>query len=192
MGLESFPDIATLTGDPSVQSLVPEWAAPNLNDVNGIIFYGVFMLSAVLLAISPRRPAFWELAVFVVFGLLSLQTTRGVIWFGIVIAPVLAVHFSELGNSLQRSMGNEIQRKGSPFVNWLFVGLILLIAIISLPWFKEYLPFPRNKAGLISAETPREATRFLLENNLDSDLFNEIGFGSVLDLGCLSRLPGFC
>jgi hypothetical protein len=54
------------------------------------------------------------------------------------------------------------------------------MGIISLPWFKNYLPLPAAKAGLISTETPVEATQFLLEENPSGRVFNSMSFGSYL------------
>ena len=61
-----------------------------------------------------------------------------------------------------------------------FVALILLMSVITLPWFKSALPLPSDKAGLISSETPVEATAFLLEQNPPGRIFNAMSFGSYL------------
>ena len=179
-GLGIISYVRSLTANPAVQNLVPEWAPPNFDDLYGIMFYGVLMFSAVILAISPKRPSFIQLSTFVIFGILGLRTSRGVVWFGIVMAPILTAHISELVRACQPSPGKARDRTGKPAINWLFAGLILVIVLISLPWFKEYLPFPRNKAGLISSETPLIGTQFLLDEKLEGELFNEIGFGSYL------------
>ena len=172
--------LRTLIGDVTVQNLVPEWAPPSFDDIYGILFFSSFILSAVVFAISPKRPSFFQLATFVVFGILGLKTTRGVVWFGIVMAPILAAHIAELLNTYIQRKDNRIEKKGKPAVNWLFIGILLLAVLVSLPWFKNKLPFPRNKAGLISSETPVKATEFLLAEQLPTEIFHEMGFGSYL------------
>ena len=61
-----------------------------------------------------------------------------------------------------------------------FVALILLMSVITLPWFKSALPLPTDKAGLISSETPVKATAFLLEQHPPGRIFNAMSFGSYL------------
>ena len=54
------------------------------------------------------------------------------------------------------------------------------MGVITLPWFKSVLPLPTEKAGLISAETPVQATQVLLEKNVPGRVFNAMSFGSYL------------
>ena len=172
--------VSNLTSDVTVQNFVPEWAPPTFGNIYGIMFFSVLMLSAVVLAISPKRPDFSQLAAFVIFGVLGLKTTRGVVWFGIVMAPILAVHLADVLAAYRRERSPEIKKTANPVINWILVGIILAAAVISLPWFKNSLPFPRSKAGLISSGTPVEATEFLIAEQLPGRLFNEMGFGSYL------------
>jgi hypothetical protein len=58
--------------------------------------------------------------------------------------------------------------------------VIIIMGVISLPWFKSVLPLPTAKAGLISSETPVQATQILLEDNLPGRVFNAMSFGSYL------------
>ena len=95
-------------------------------------------------------------------------------------APILAEHFALTLQRFKPARKVDKDRDGSPIINSILVVLILVGSIISLPWLKNYLPFPGNKAGLISAETPVEATQYLVGENLGRELFNEIGFGSYL------------
>ena len=178
LGIVSY--VRSLTGNAAVVNLVTEWAPPNFNNVSGIIFFTAFILVAVVLAVSPKRPNFFQLGTFVIFGILSLRTTRGVLWFGIVIAPILAEHLAELIDAIRREPEQVKFRKGNQVINWTLFGIIFAAILISLPWFKNSLPFPSLKAGLISAETPLKATQFLIKKQLPPDIFNEMGFGSYL------------
>ena len=69
---------------------------------------------------------------------------------------------------------------GSPVFNLAFALLLAAMAFFSLPWFKPALPLPQVKAGLVSAETPVEATRFLLQERPPGPLFHALSFGSYL------------
>jgi len=179
--------VTGMSAHPIIQNLVPEWAPSTLDTLNGQLFIGGLLLSAALLALSPRRPTLTELCTFLVFGGLGLKTSRGIIWFGIMMAPVLANHLP----GLAREARALLPRSEPPFrpatppkreviLNGALAGLLLLGAALSLPWFKEALPLPPAKAGLISAETPVAATAYLLEAQPPGPLFHAMSFGSYL------------
>jgi hypothetical protein len=172
--------LTTLTGNPAVQRLVPEWAPPSFATLGGSIFLVGLLLSAVVLALSPRRPGFFQIVSLVAFAGLALKTSRGIVWYGMVMAPVLSEHAAAL--SRRTGWGNLVtgSSRGIPLLNMVFVGLFLFMAFVSLPWFKADLPLPEKKAGLISAETPIRATQFLLDENPPTELFNAMSFGSYL------------
>jgi hypothetical protein len=75
--------------------------------------------------------------------------------------------------------------------NYLFAGFILVGMLISLPWFKDSLSLPGGKAGLISAETPVEATQFLVQEQLPGPLFHFMPFGSYLIWAAQPEYPVF-
>lgn len=179
-GLGILSYIQNLTGNPMVQDLVPEWAPPSFDNLSGIIFLIGFMISAVILSVSPKRPSFFQLVTFVVFGILGLITIRGSVWFGIVIAPVIADHLANLSEGFRKEQSPRFSRARAKMVNSVILILLLIGAVISLPWFKIYLPLPPLKAGVISSETPIQATEFLLNEELPGEIFHDMGFGSYL------------
>ncbi|MFZ2096208.1 MAG: hypothetical protein WAV05_06170 [Anaerolineales bacterium] len=172
--------VKTLTSNSVVQNLVTEWAPPTLNTLMGAIFLFGLMGSAVILALSPKRPDLYQISSFLFFGVLGLKTSRGIVWFGIMMAPIMAEHLSAIFGQLRKTEQRPATRGGSRIVNTLFVLLITTMGVISLPWLKGILPLPAAKAGLISAETPVQATEFLLEQKPPGHVFNAMSFGSYL------------
>jgi hypothetical protein len=172
--------IKTLTGNTVVQNLVTEWAAPSLNTYMGVFFFCGLLGTAVLIAISPKRPNFYQISTFIIFGLLGIKTSRGIVWFGLVMAPVVADHLSAIMRHYHKVSQEAPTREGSHTVNILFFSIICLMGVISLPWFKSVLPMPAAKAGLISSETPVQATQFLIDQKLPARIFNSMSFGSYL------------
>lgn len=171
--------VRDLTSSSVVQKLVPEWAPPTFSDLSGSLFLFSLLGLAGVLALSPKRPSVFQLMSFFGFALLGLRTMRGAIWFGLVMAPVLADHAA----ALTRRHGvfqSALPARGSATANAIFVALLLLSAVIALPWFKEFLPLPQAKAGLISQETPTKATEFLLTETPPGPIYNDIAFGSYL------------
>jgi hypothetical protein len=146
----------------------------------GTTFLCGLMASAILLALSPKRPGFFEIITFLVFGFLGLKTSRGSVWFGLVMAPIIATHLSAIVTDFPKAGRSSINQEGSRILNFLFAFVIIAMGVISLPWFKSILPMPAAKAGLISAETPIKVTQVLLEKNLPGRVFNSMSFGSYL------------
>jgi hypothetical protein len=172
--------VLSLSANPIIQNLVPEWAPPTFDTQIGVIFYLGLLFCTIVLALSPRRPDFFQLATFLAFALLGMMTTRGVVWFGLVMAPILAIHLSAITSQLAKKGERSTRKRRSFWINATFMMLLILIAVFSLPWFKHWFPFPKPKAGLISYETPLAATDFLLSQDPAGNLFNEMGFGSYL------------
>lgn len=172
-----------------IQNMVAEWAPPSFGTLHGSLFLAGLLLSASLLALSPRRPSLSQLLTFLAFAGLSLKTSRGIVWFGIVMAPILASHLPGLGEQARQLFcppapavpaGQAGRPAASLVLNGLLAGLALLGVLISLPWFKSWLHLPADKAGLLSAETPLAATRFLLQERPPGPLFHDQAYGSYL------------
>jgi len=172
---------------PVIQGMVPEWAPPTFSTLTGALFLTGLLATAALLAISPRRPEPLELLLFLAFGALGLRTTRGAIWFGLALAPVWAAHVSAVFGTPLRSVPHY---KGDLPATLLAV-MLTASALVTLPWFKERLPLPPAKAGLVSAETPVAATEFLLRERLPGPLFHAMPFGSYLVWAAQPEYPVF-
>ncbi|HEY90066.1 MAG TPA: hypothetical protein G4N98_10125 [Thermoflexia bacterium] len=184
-GYGIFGYVVQMGGDPRIQHLVPEWAPPTFATPGGTLFLLAVLGSAAVLALSPRRPNLYQLGTFLGFAFLGLHTSRGSIWFGLVMAPILAEHLAQISEKAsERKSEKASERVGRQTLqNWLnalLAGLLLVGAVLSLPWFKASLPLPPLKAGVISAETPVAATRFLLREKPPGPLFHELAYGSYL------------
>ena len=179
-GLGIIGYIRTLTGNSAVQNLVTEWAPPTFNSLMGVIFYIGLLGCAIVFALSPKRPNFFQLVTFLIFGILGLRTARGSVWFGLVMAPTLFQHISLIIRDIYKKDQPTVKAAGSLYLNIIFTAVVLLMGVISLPWFKAALPLPQAKAGLISTETPIQATQVLLEQKMPGKIFNAESFGSYL------------
>jgi hypothetical protein len=179
-GLGIINYLRTLTSNSVVQNLVTEWAPPNIGSWMGALFYCGLIGSAILLVLSPKRPDFFQISSFLIFGVLGLRTSRGSVWFGLVMAPIVAEHLAAIVNRYQKAEIKPTKKEGSRTLNYVFVLVVIMMGVISLPWLKGILPLPAAKAGLISSETPVQAAQFLLEEKLPGRLFNSMSFGSYL------------
>ncbi|MGQ9717771.1 MAG: hypothetical protein ACUVR6_08790 [Anaerolineae bacterium] len=185
-GPGAFSYLAGMSVHPVIQGMVPEWAPPTFSTLTGALFLIGLLATAALLALSPRRPEPLELLLFLAFSALGLRTTRGAIWFGLALAPVWAAHLSAL-----RATARVTPADRPTFLATLTGVLLAAGALVTLPWFKERLPLPPAKAGLISAETPIAATEFLLRERPPGPLFHAMPFGSYLVWAAQPDYPVF-
>jgi hypothetical protein len=163
-----------------VQSTVPEWLPPRITSPIGPFFFAGVLFSAVVLVIAPRRVSFYQLATFVIFTALGLWTTRGVVWYGLVMAPILAENLSAIGDSLPRKRMLRHPTMTSGLVNLGLLGLLLLLSAVSLPWFRSAIPMRNDYRSLLTRDTPVEAIRFLMDEHPRGRVFNDMAFGSYM------------
>ena len=177
-GLARIGYVAQMGADPRIQTMIPEWASPSLALGNGLLFYVALLGCGALLALSPKRPTVMELGAYLAFGALGIRTLRGVTWFGLLMAPVIARHLAALAIKLNVAPS---RAPGNVRLNRLVAILLLLAAVLTLPWFKTWLPLSAEKADVLStAETPVEATAYLLDVQPPAPLFHDLAFGSYL------------
>ena len=171
--------LSMMAGNKIVQNFMLEWMQPTFNSLEGLIFFTMFLGSSVLLALSPRRPSMYQILTYLIFGALGLKYIRGSIWYGIVMAPIVAEHLSAVFDQLGVP-SNSVSTRRTQRINQIFVGVLALLAFISLPWFKSYWPVVPENTRIIAAETPVDATQFMLEQGLRPQVFHDMAFGSYL------------
>jgi hypothetical protein len=179
-GTGIIPYLQSMFNNPVVQRLTPEWAPPTLATLEGSFFWVSLLLCIVILAFSTHRPGIFQMGCLIAFATLGIMTTRGIIWFGLITAPILADHLPAVIARIKLPPPKALVSKLSMTVNASLLFFLIFFVVITLPWFKQILPLPAKKAGLISAETPVNATRFLIDNHLPTNVFNNMDFGSYL------------
>ena len=194
-GLSVTQYVNGLLSDPGIRLLITEWQPPTFDVRNGALFLVTLLLTAAILAISPRRPTAYQLLTFLAFGVLALDTGRGTIWYGIAIAPVLSDHFAALVRQYSESQRRSVRvaantrvgtgsvrsdQHGATWLNIAFVAVLTVGAILSLPWFKVVMARSGSNVSYYSPETPIAATSALLEQHLPGRLFHGFSISSYL------------
>jgi hypothetical protein len=110
---------------------------------------------------------------------IAWDAVRNVIWFGMVVAPMLAQALS---------LPERPARPGSP-IGLLIAGVAASALLFVQPPLKSQIPLPASyqqlfvewpeAPGVYSNDTPVQATGYLLANPAKR-LFNDLGFGSYL------------
>ena len=172
--------LISMGSNPTVQNTVPEWLPPSFTSPIGPLFFTSILFSAVVLVISPRKVSFYQLATFVAFTALGLWTTRGVVWFGLVMAPVLAIHLAAISDTLPKRGKGYPPRQSRSLLNFGLLSLLIILAAVSLPWFRSSIPVRGDHHSLITRDTPVVSIHFLMESQPEARVFNDMAFGSYM------------
>ncbi len=180
VGLGFVKYLFTMANNSVVQNYIVEWMPPTFTTLDGSIFLIGLLILAVLFAISPKRPSFSAIMYFLIFGLLGLKYLRGAVWFGLILGPYAAEHMDALLCAYLNQPSRAVPTKNNLRLNIIITSVLGLLAVLSLPWFKQFLPLIPEKRTLVTPETPIAATQYIIEHNLPPQIFHGMGFGSYL------------
>ncbi len=183
-GIGIFQYVLNLMTDQPSQTLIVEWQSPTPHGVANTVFFASILLLLVILWYSQYRPKPPEVLLILGFLWLAWSGIRYIVWYGIVVMPILA-----------QAVSGWVKREwliGTVGKNLLNVGLAVLIFIPVIgvqPWLLDRIawPFPETytqllltdaQAGpLLTADTPVPVTRYLTAHP-GGPMFNEMGYGS--------------
>lgn len=156
-----------------------EFQPLNIREADGAIF---FALALVFLFLLWRRRVTlppYQVITLIVFGLGSLYARRIVPWFGMAAGPVFALTLD--GQADARAADS---RPGKPALNYAVVGLILLLALVTLPWLRPRLPVPHLRSYTVTDVTPVRAADVLCQLGPTTRPFTNIIYASYLAWTC--------
>ena len=175
--------VAGLMGDQPSQELVVEWQSPSPSGIANVVFYASILALLAVLAYSRYRPGPTELLLLLAFLWLAWSGQRYVIWYALLVMPILAEAVAGL---LSRAPRGPQNRK------WLYsatAAVLFVPAVLAQPWWVEHLPLPEAywsqvqmgaEAGpLVDTTTPVDAVAYLREHP-GGKLYHEMGYGSYL------------
>jgi hypothetical protein len=189
LGLGIFGYVRQMLTNPPLQRWFIEWQPPR-SDVSvlnsGFWFFALLLLLAGLMALGPRRPSTTDVLWYIGLGWLAIGGVRYVMWFALMLSPLLAEQLAALWPS------RRAESRGSAFV--LGVGLFFCGAMIAaLPWFTpvRYLGAEHlfATAGpyrlLLSNTTPVAATELLARQPIEGRFWADMSYTSYT----IWRLP---
>jgi hypothetical protein len=173
--------VRDLLSTSAVTDLVTEWAPPTTRALTGRIFFLTVMASVLILSYARRPPDPVDLLLTGALFWLALGAERHIVWFGMVLAPLLARQAASL---VAPPEGAPRRRAaGLPAMNATLIGLLGLLLLLALPWVKPHLGLPPEIGRLLAAETPVAAVDYMRaepEPQRPARLFHTIGAGSYL------------
>jgi hypothetical protein len=162
---------------PATRTLNLEFQPPTVQTLDGQLFFGFGTAWVVLLLASGHRPRLHEWLWALLFGVLALMAARNEAWFAFVAAPVFAASL----RCWARNRGPVGRlRAGRPALNLVLACLVSIVCLVSLPWFRPYMPRPEELRAYIHPETPVEAVVFLRELSPSRRTFHSEIYGSYM------------
>jgi hypothetical protein len=179
--IEVVAYVRDLLSTSTVTDLVTEWAPPTTRELTGRIFFLTAMVSVLILSYARRPPDPIDMLLVGAFFWLALSAERHIVWFGMLLAPLLATQAASL--VAPREGAPRRSAAGLPAMNAALIGLLGLLLLLGLPWVKPHLGLPPEIGRLIAAETPVAAVEHLRdtpEPARPERLFHTMGAGSYL------------
>jgi hypothetical protein len=182
-GLGSAGYVLNLITDQPSQALIVEWQSPSPEGLANIVFYASILLLILSLAYSKRQLQPTEAILVVSFLWLAWTGMRYIVWYGMVVMPILMAQLVSLPIPRPRLVPQK------NIVNTLLALILCIPFILVQPWFVESFPLPNrywqlvqvgSPAGpLVDWDNPVAAAEYL-RLNPGGKLFNEMGYGSYL------------
>lgn len=178
-GVEVLAYVRNLLTTSAVTDLVTEWAPPTTRDSGGTIFFLFLLFAIVVLAYARRRPDPVDMLLAGAFLWLALGGVRHIVWFGMVVTPLLVVQAAAWLPPEHTAPHRRFE--GLPRLNAALIGLIALLLVLGLPWIKPALGLPPELGALLDQNTPVEVVeRLTTDPDRPERLFHAQAYGSYL------------
>lgn len=138
---------ATLASNPVLSARVTEWQPTTLRDGQGLLFWGSVAAVVVVLARARRRATWPALAWLLVFAYLGAVAVRGLAWWPLVAALVVA-------GMLELDTPAPARTLRSNRLNAGLAAALLAVMVMLLPTWRPIDPGLRAPAGVVGNAPP--------------------------------------
>ncbi|HPD61706.1 MAG TPA: hypothetical protein PKV48_08130 [Thermodesulfobacteriota bacterium] len=161
-----------------------EWQPTAMKDFTGYCFIVSIVLAGIILKFSPRKITWTEALLLLTFLFAGFKAGRMILWWGLVSAPILAVHFCSLEWVREKISAGKEKEAGSENeclpVNILFFMVILITVIWFSPWLRPYLPVKSARNFINPRTEPVAIANYIKKEGLKGNMLNDINWGSYL------------
>ncbi|MBF6614383.1 MAG: hypothetical protein IVW55_14800 [Chloroflexi bacterium] len=204
------------TNDPIARALNVEWQTPTLSDGTGQLFYANLLIFLASAYFSKRRMRPTELLLIVAFGYLSLTSLRNVMWWGWIVAPIMAANFAAWAEARRANRAAKAEGQAAPDANaasadartthllplapmkeitafnWVIAALILGVPFLFTPLWRPYNPLvPASAKSALAPNSPTKVGDFLARANVPAPIFNYMEWGGYLEWALYPRYQMF-
>ncbi|MCL5108741.1 MAG: hypothetical protein M1401_07735 [Chloroflexi bacterium] len=186
-GVDLYRYLSFYAFDATARARISEWRPPTTDSEWGTAFFAFLLVGVALLSLAPRRPTLTEMALFLVYAGLAIQSARNLVWFGIVAAPLMAAQAQSLATLWPKSDSAGETR----WLNWTFAAVLLLLPIISLPWWRWAVPMPADQRLLYDKATPVQGIAYAASHYAGERFFHPYSYGGYMIWGAYGKLKVF-
>ncbi len=169
-----------LASNKFVMDHINEFMSPNFHESIGLVFEFLLLLTIGILAFSTKRLNSIELMLMLFFTHMALYSARGLVYFGIVIGPILAKHGEslleesngKLANFI-RKRANNIERIDASAKGYVWVVFAIVVIVVGVTRGKIGYGFDQKLK-------PITAVEFLKKEKLKGNMFNNDEFGDYI------------
>jgi hypothetical protein len=169
---------------------IVESQSPNFHLYQTLPFE-LLLIGLIAGALLVRRRVSWiELLVCVLFTHLALQQTRNVILWCVVLVPVIAVYFQEVGSFLTERwhhLNRSVQSRPLQFANW----ALLVMVIVLGTGFMARIDTPSSIWAAEKSAFPAQAIAYIRSQRPAGNVFNSYSFGGYLIWKTDAGVPTF-
>jgi hypothetical protein len=190
-GLRLYSQVFRMANIPISYSLLKELASPDFHLLFGKVFFAAIIFTAIILALSPKKPDLRSVLIFIVILGLSLYSSRNIIFLSVLWLPIVTESATGLADELSKKIkrANTQQIKNnlsvrSPsirrtviinFFAWfavLFLIVLLAYKILTTEALREY-----EKEKIF----PVRAVEYLCKHpEINGNMFNDYSWGGYI------------
>ena len=158
------------------QRAIDEWQPTAAGGHPGIAYAASIAIVLVALGLSRKRLEPVDLLLLVSFAILGNRAQRMVLWWGLVMAAVLAPQVAALLRSWIERREGPAERSMSNLVT---LCVLLAASVMFTPWTRQYNPLlPPSKRQEFADDEPRQVVRFLQDAGYRGRVFCPMEWGA--------------
>src|SRR5262249_4966648 len=143
--------------DPDRRVNSVEWRPPIVSEADGPFFFAAVVGVFAVLVLARRRPSLIDLFQMAGFFWFGLQSVRYIIWFALVLVPILAGIIAKTAATEEQSTAPDRSR-----FHLVLIALAVSLVVALLPPLKP-LWLPGRNGNVLSLDTPVAAVHALDE-----------------------------
>jgi hypothetical protein len=144
-------------GEHAALASIMEWSALRPGSLTGVLMIASVLATVALVKFSPRKWEAYEIALLLVFGLLTLTAIRMLAWWAIVWPWVAVPHLAATWQAWQAKRGGEpaveLDQPNS-MRTLMAMGFVFMTAIVAPPSYSLVTGRARGDAQILGSETP--------------------------------------